>query len=83
MNRLILEDIMGILPWCGVDLGGDIIMLRQPVGLLLNASPAHPRRVPRLAKQLAVRLGGTLNVCSQGHGFGCELIMLWPLGNPS
>lgn len=80
MKRLIPQDILAILPWRWVDLGVDILVLRQSVGLRLSASVTHLREVRRLAK-LAVLLGGTIKARSQGHGFGCGFIMQVPLGN--
>ena len=81
MKRLIPQDILAILPWRWVVLGVDILVLRQPVGLRLSASVAHLREVRRLAKELAMLLAGTIKARSQGHGFGCEFIMQWPLEN--
>jgi len=83
MNRLIPEDILGILPWRGVDLGADILVPRQPAGLLLNASAARLRVVRCLVRALVVRHGETIKARRLGHRFGCEFIMPGPLGNRS
>ena len=81
MKRLIPEDMLAILSWRRMDLGIDILIRSQPVELRLSASSAHLRKVRRLAKELAMLLGGAIKVRSQGHGFGCEFIMQGPLGN--
>ena len=83
MNRLIPEDLLGILPRRRLDMAADNIMLRQPGGLRLNAGAVHLRKVRRMARELAVPLGGTLKTRSQWHGFGREFIMHWPPGNRS
>lgn len=81
MKRLIPEDMLALLPWRRMDLVVDILVQRPPVGLRLNASTTHLREAGRLAKELAMLLGGAIKVRSQGHGFGCEFIMQGPLGN--
>ena len=83
MNRLIPEDLLGILPRRRLDMAADNLMLHPPGGLRLNAGAAHLRKVRRMARELAVRLGGTIKTRSQGHGFGREFIMHWPPGNRS
>ena len=81
MKRLIPEDMLALLPWRRMDLVVDILVQRPPVGLRLSANSTHLRKVWRLAKELAMLLGGAIKVRSQGHGFGCGFIMQGPLGN--